>query len=260
MKNANAFREKIKNGIICIGSRITFTDPTVTEALCTTLDYVWIDMEHTALTVESVQSHILATRGSDTAAFVRVTTNDPNLIKPVLDIGADSAIVPMIRSAEEAERAVKACLYPPDGIRGFGPRSPSGYGQEMGADFCKRANETVIPMVQIEHIDAINCLDEILDVPGLAAVEVAPYDLSGTMGLMAQPDHPEVVSVMESAIQKSREKGILVGTTAWDAAGAINWIEKGAQWLMVNDDFGLMLMSANRIAKEIRDYTQKKNG
>src|SRR6516165_5848185 len=162
------FREKLKAGQTCLGTAITFTDATVTEALCPLLDFVWIDMEHNALSLETVQAHIMATKASETTPLVRVPWNDPVLIKPVLDIGAAGVIVPLIRTAEEARRAVAACLYPPDGIRGFGPRRPSNYGRLGGPEFCRAANASVLPMVQIEHIEAVEHIGEILAVPRVA--------------------------------------------------------------------------------------------
>src|SRR5262245_55789831 len=109
MDNAQKFKDKIAKGNLCLGTGITFTDPTVTEALSRFLDFLWIDMEHNALSLEAVQSHIMCANGSEAAALVRVPWNDPVLIKPVLDIGADGVIVPMVRTAEEALRAAQAC-------------------------------------------------------------------------------------------------------------------------------------------------------
>jgi 2-keto-3-deoxy-L-rhamnonate aldolase RhmA len=149
MENALKFREKMRNGQVCFGTGITFTDPTVTEALSGSLDFVWIDMEHSGLSLESVSNHILATKGTEAAPLVRVQWNDPVLIKPVLDIGAAGVIVPMIRTAEEAEKAVSACLYPPKGLRGFGPRRPSDYGRRFGPDFCRKANEAILVFAQL---------------------------------------------------------------------------------------------------------------
>ena len=113
-------------------------------------------------------------------------------IKPVLDVGAAGVIVPLIRSAEDVRRAVAACLYPPQGIRGFGPRRPSNYGRLGGPEFCRAANEDVIVIVQIEHVDAVNDIDAILAVPGLTSVVIGPNDLAGSLGRMGEPEHPEV--------------------------------------------------------------------
>ena len=101
MENANKFGDKIRRGEVSLGTAITFVDSTVTEALCGLLDFVWIDMEHNALSLENVQAHIMATKGSDTTSLVRVPWNDPVLIKPVLDIGADGIIVPLVRTADD---------------------------------------------------------------------------------------------------------------------------------------------------------------
>src|SRR5439155_26617319 len=125
--------------------------------------------------------------------LVRVQWNDPVLIKPVLDIGAAGVIVPSVSTADEARRAVAACRYPPDGIRGFGPRRPSNYGRLGGPEFCKAANEAVIVIIQIEHIHGVNNLDEILAVPGLTGILVGSNDLSGSMGHMGEPRHPDVL-------------------------------------------------------------------
>src|SRR5262245_58303569 len=107
------YRDKLRQGTLCLGTCITFTDPTVTEALCNVLDFVWIDREHNPHSLETVQGHLLATRAGDAVGLVRVAWNDPVLIKPVLDIGAAGVIVPFVRTAEEAHRAVAACRYPP---------------------------------------------------------------------------------------------------------------------------------------------------
>lgn len=126
MQNATFFKNKLEKGKICLGTSITFSDACLTEVLCPALDFVWIDMEHNALSLEVVQAHIMATKGTQTTALVRVTWNDPALIKPVLDIGADGIIVPMIRTSEDVRRAVAACLL--STRRNTGVRSSSSLG------------------------------------------------------------------------------------------------------------------------------------
>lgn len=252
MENAKKFKDKIRSGKVCLGAGISFSDPTVTEALCGTLDFVWIDMEHTPLSLESVQGHIMATKGSDVAPLVRVRWNDPVLIKPVLDMGAAGVIAPMVRTAEEARRAVAACLYPPDGTRGFGPRRPSHFGRDFGPEFCKAANDSIIIIAQIEHIDAIRNIDEILAVPGLTGIVFGPYDLSGSMGHMAEPGHPEVVQAMETVVAKARKTDLLIGTGAGDARSAKDWLDKGVNWLILGVDYALLLRSAVELANQVR--------
>ena len=237
MENAGSFRSKLNQGQVCLGTGISFSDPTITEALCGLLDFIWIDMEHAPLSIETVQAHVMATKGSDTTPLVRVSWNDPVIIKPVLDIGAAGVIVPLIRTAEDARRAVAACRYPPEGIRGDGPRRPSNYSRQGGTAFCRSANESVIVIVQIEHIDAVNNLDEILSVPGLTGIVVGPNDLSGSMGQMGEPRHPSVIQAIETVIAKARQSKVFVGIAVGDDPELLmEWLDKGMQWVLMGCD------------------------
>ena len=242
MKNTGEFRDKLCRGQVCLGTCITFNDPTVTEALCDLLDFVWIDTEHNALTLEAVQAHVMATNGSATTPLVRVPWNDPVQIKPVLDVGAAGVIVPLIRSAEDVRRAVAACLYPPQGIRGFGPRRPSNYGRLGGPEFCRAANEDVIVIVQIEHVDAVNDIDAILAVPGLTSVVIGPNDLAGSLGRMGEPEHPEVSAAIETVVARGRQSGVPVGLATGDDPDCLaEWASRGVRWLAMANDVALLL-------------------
>ncbi len=255
MENARYFKEKIRRGEICLGTALSITDPTVTEALCPILDFVWIDMEHNAFSLEAVQGHIMATKGSTTTPLVRVAWNDPVLIKPVLDIGAAGVVVPMIRTAADTRLAVAACRYPPDGIRGYGPRRPSNFGRLGGPEFCKAANEAIIVIVQIEHIDAVNNIDEILAVPGLTSILIGSNDLSGSMGHTGEPRHPEVLRAIDRVIEKTRKTDVFVGIAIADDPVLLNgWVDKGVQWLSMGNDYSLLLRSANQVASAVRDH------
>ncbi len=261
MENARKFREKLQQGRLCLGTAISFSDPTITEALSSILDFVWIDMEHGPLTIETVQAHIMATKGSDTAPIVRVPWNDLVLIKPVLDAGAAGVIVPLVRTADDVRRAVAGCLYPPEGIRGFGPRRPSGYGRRGGPDFCRDANKTVIVIVQIEHVDAVRNLDEILAVPGLTSVVVGSNDLSASMGLTGQPRHPEVLAAIDTVIAKSRKTGVFVGISIGDDPEHLTgWFDKGMQWLAMGCDFSLLLRGADYVTQRVRTHAEGRRG
>jgi 2-keto-3-deoxy-L-rhamnonate aldolase RhmA len=212
-------------------------------------------MEHNALSLEDVQGHIMATKGSDTASLVRVRWNDPALIKPVLDIGADGIIVPHVRTEADVRLAVAACKYPPEGVRGFGPRRPSKYGQNEGPEFCRQANEEIAAIVMIEQVDAVNNLDEILAVPGLTAICLGPNDLSGSMGLMAQTRHPKVIRAIETVIDKANKAKIpvCIGTTD-DPKVMIEWIEKGVDWLQLGVDWWLLTRSVDQMVSQIRQH------
>jgi len=253
MQNAIKFRAKLKRGQLCYGSYITCTDATITEALCSVSDFLWIDAEHNALSLETIQAHLMATMAFDTAALVRVAWNDPVLIKPVLDIGADGVIVPLVRTVDDVRRAVAACRYPPDGIRGYGPRRASKYGQMGGPEYCRLANETIMCMVQIEHIDAVNNLDAILAVPGLTGIVIGPNDLAGSMGYMGEPEHPEVLAVMETIIAKTVKSPVYAGVSIGGAPEKFAaWANRGVQWLPLGGDISLMLSAARQFDAQVR--------
>lgn len=260
MENARKFRDKLNRGQVCLGSFITCTDATITEALTSISDFVWIDTEHNAQSLETVQAHLIATRGTDTAALVRVPWNDPALIKPVLDIGADGIIVPFVRTAEDVAQAVAACRYPPEGIRGYGPRRANGYGRVSGAEYCRLANQTVFIVVQIEHIDAVHNLDAILAVPGLTSITVGPNDLAGSMGFMGQPNHPEVVGVIETIVAKTRQTSVYASVSVGGpAAEFAAWARRGAQWLPVGGDLSYMLAQASQVEAQVRALLSEPN-
>jgi len=255
MENADKFRNKIRAGQVCLGSGISFIDPTVTEALCTVFDFVWIDMEHNALSLESVQNHIMASKGTDTTPLVRVPWNDAVLIKPVLDIGAAGIIVPMIRNADDAARVVAACSYPPAGVRGFGPRRASNFGRVGAETFCQQSNESILKIVQIENSGAVDNLDEILKVRGLTSIVVGPADLSLSMGHVGRFDHPDVIRTIERIISKARKSEVIVGiASSEDPESMIRWIELGAQWVCMGNDTSLMLRAADQVAGRVRGH------
>jgi 2-keto-3-deoxy-L-rhamnonate aldolase RhmA len=256
LNNANTFREKIRRGHLCIGTNVTLTDPLTTEALTGSLDFVWIDTEHNTLGVESTQGHILATKGSECAALVRVPWNDPVLVKPILDAGADGVIIPLVRTPDDVRRAVAACRYPPQGIRGYGPRRPSNFGRSGGPEYCRRANATVLCIVQIEHIDAVNHLDEILAVPGLDGIAVGPMDLSGSMGHMADSAHPEVRSAINQVLDKARGTTVLAGIAiGHDLTAATEFVQRGAQWISLGCDWSFMIETADRLSADLRSHS-----
>ena len=253
MENAKKFREKIRRGETCLGVGIAFADATATEALCSIYDSVWIDAEHKPFSLETVQAHVMATRGTDTVPLVRVAWNDPVIIKPVLDIGVGGIIVPMVKTAEEARQAVAACRYPPEGIRGYGPRRLYHYPSMTQQEFVKFANEEIIVIVQIEHFEAVNDLEEILAVPGLTGVVVGPNDLSGSMGMLGQTRHPDVLKAIETVIAKARKTDVFCGIAiGHDPDIVVEWFNKGMQWVNAGEDISLMMGAAEESAGAVR--------
>jgi 2-dehydro-3-deoxyglucarate aldolase len=177
-----SLKQKIRNRTLTIGSWVTIPNSNVIEIMATAgFEWLTIDIEHSAIDIRSVLEMIRTIQAKQMKALVRVYANDEVVIKQVLDAGADGIIVPMIKSKEEAERLVSYVYYPPKGKRGVGLSRAQGYG--TGFDqYQEQLQKEIIVIAQIEHIDAINNLEAILDVEELDATLIGPYDLSASMG------------------------------------------------------------------------------
>lgn len=241
MYEGRALRDKLQAGTVCLGTWHSFADPCVTECLCGAgFDFIIIDAEHGALDLGTVQAQCLAMKGTGVEPIVRVAWNDPVRIKPLLDMGAGGIVAPLVRSAEEVEAAVAACLYPPQGVRGYGPRRPIAYGRHF-ADYIAAANDSLVIWVQVEHIDAVDDIERIVRVPRLDGIIVGSNDLSGSMGLLGQPQHPDVLAAIDRVIAATRGTGVAMGLAGPDQPElAAAWIARGVQFLTLGWDAGLL--------------------
>ena len=180
-----------------VGSWITLGHPAIAEIMCQAgFDWLTIDIEHSAISIDQAQELIRIIDLCGCVPLVRVGENSPTIIKRVLDAGAKGVIVPMVNSREEAEAAVAAVKYPPVGKRGVGLARAQRYG--FGFDEYKQwvSDESVV-IVQIEHVKAIENLEEILSVPGVDGSIIGPYDLSGSLGWPGEFERPEVKDMIE---------------------------------------------------------------
>lgn len=247
------FRQQLRSGELVLGMAVTFNDPLVTDAIADSVDYVWIDTEHTAMDPAVLNGHLLACRGKGTPALVRVRDSKASTIKPVLDSGADGIIVPQVQSLEEVEEAVANCLYPPAGRRGMGPRVPSNYGRDGGEDYLRRANEAVFISVQIETTEALEALDEIVRVPRLDSIVIGPYDLSGALGVLGDVEHPKVVEAVQRIIAAAHSAGIWVGAgMPADAEYAEVMARRGVHWVQLGCDFEYMIKGMDQVSARVR--------
>jgi 2-dehydro-3-deoxyglucarate aldolase len=175
-----------------IGSWITLNNPSIAEIMADSgFDWLCVDMEHSVTDYAEAQQLILAIQSKGIKAYVRVGENNVRIIKRVLDAGADGIIIPSVNSADEARRAVDALKYPPEGKRGVGLARAQSYG--FGFDeYLNQSSKEIKLIVQIEHINAINELEAILNIDGVDGTFIGPYDLSGSLGKPGQWDEPEV--------------------------------------------------------------------
>jgi 2-keto-3-deoxy-L-rhamnonate aldolase RhmA len=252
------FRNDLHAGHVLIGAAITLGDPLVSDALADSVEFLWIDVEHSTMCPETLSGHLLAARAHGVPALVRVGGSATPFIKPVLDAGACGIIVPQVRSAEEVRQAVDNCRYPPLGRRGYGPRVPSNYGRNGGSQYVEQANRDLFVAVQIENGDALAELDRIAEVPGLDSLVIGPHDLSASLGVMGDVEHPSVLSAIEKIVCKARAAGLFVGAGMGpDAQYARRMITRGVQWLQVGGDYSYMIQRADQVVAAIRSEGER---
>lgn len=169
-------------------------------------DWVMIDLEHSTLSLNDMMT-ALQVMDNKIQRFVRVPGNDGIWLKRILDSGCDGIIVPMINTADEAENVILHSRYPPAGRRGVGLARAHKYGGGF-KDYVSNANNDIIIMLQIEQIEAVRNIDAILKVKGYDLIFIGPYDLSASMGLTGQIDHPEVRKAIKTVKQKCHDAGI----------------------------------------------------
>lgn len=207
-------KKKLAAGEFCKGFHCSSSDLALYElAAISGIDYMWIDTEHAAVNMESVLHGMMIAQAHGVSAIVRVAQCDPVLAKPYLDNGADGIVFPMVNTAEEARLAVAACRYPLAGVRGFGPQRANAYGAVKAADQVSFGDKHVMPIIQIEHVDAVNNLDEILSVDGIDYAVIGPMDLSASVGKVGQMDDPEVSGMLDTIFAKCKEHNVKVGVS-----------------------------------------------
>ena len=204
-------------------------------------DWLVVDMEHSALSMNQAQEIIRVIDLCNVTPLVRVMENNPNLIKRFMDIGAHGVIIPMVNSKSDAEKAVNAVKYPPIGRRSFGLARAQGYGAKFD-DYLAWQRDNSLVIVQIEHIDAVNCLDSILSVDGVDAYFVGPYDLSGSLGVPGQFDHPEFLKAMDRIPEIAKKCEIPGGVhiVEPDAGQLKQSIERGNQFIAYGTDIRML--------------------
>ena len=208
---AETIKQKLQNKKPSIGTWMSMAHPSIAEIFAMAgYDWVVIETEHTAIDVSEVLRMVIAIEQRGSIPLVRLASVDPVQAKAVLDSGAAGVIVPMVNTKAEAELAVAMTKYPPMGTRGVGLARAQGYGVDFDA-YVKNANRDTLVIVQIEHIDAVNNIDEILSVPGIDGTFIGPYDLSMSLGIPGQLTHPLVIEAKERVLKAVLKKGLAAG-------------------------------------------------
>ena len=260
--NLSKIREKISSGQIPIGTHTHIGEPIVTDVLCSCgFDLIWVDSEHSPVDKRDVNIQIITIRGSGLAPFVRVPWNDPVLVKPILEMGPAGIVFPYIRTVDEAIQAVASCKYPPAGIRGFGPQKAISYGAIDSATYLETAKTEPWVILQIEHIDGVNNLAEIIKVPGVDSIVVGPNDLSGSIGLLGQTRHPEVLKLLDRIAETCNSAGFPFGASiGWNEENVSDWIKRDVKWFCVDGDIPYLFNGGINTLKNVKNLISKIKG
>ena len=202
-----SLKSRLAEGQVTVGSWLTLAHPAIAEIMSrAAFDWLTIDLEHSVITIKEAEEVIRIVELLGVVPLARLSANDPVQIKRVMDAGAQGVIVPMVNSSADAEAAVAAVRYPPKGKRGVGLARAQGYGSSFDR-YKEWINRESVVIVQVEHIEAVNNLEAILSVEGVDGFIVGPYDLSGSLGVPGQFDHPS----MKEALEQIRRVGFSSG-------------------------------------------------
>ncbi len=243
----NELKMRLKKGEKTVGAWITIPHTDISEAL-STLPFDWFvfDQEHSALDDQLTQQLMQGMRGKSVTPLVRVAWNDMVMVKKALDTGVQGVIIPWINRREDAINAVKYCKYPPEGVRGCGPRRTV----LLDPDYLKTVNDELLIIVQIETQEAVDNVEEILSVEGVDAFFLGPIDLSTSMGLMEQVEHPKVQEAIAKVFEVGKELGVVSGI--WQGAGTTikERLEEGWQMVALGMDIDFLMNGARDLLRD----------
>jgi 4-hydroxy-2-oxoheptanedioate aldolase len=253
----NRVKRLLKEGKPAIGAHLNLPCTNSAEAMAHAgWDWLAIDAEHGPVTIEKMNDMFIAIGTTDTVPLCRIPANNPVWIKQILDAGAMGIVVPMVCSAEEAANAVKYAKYGPDGVRSAGG---GRWRYWHGADYPKYADDEILIIVQIEHIDAVNRTEEILSVPGVDACFIGPNDLAWSMGLGKGPGgkDPSHAAAIAKVLAGAKKVGVPAGIMCRNVEEALMRLEQGFQYIACSSDSVLMFSHASQAVKTLRDKIGK---
>jgi 4-hydroxy-2-oxoheptanedioate aldolase len=248
----NAFKHAIAAGQLQIGLWCSLCGNIAADIVSDSgFDWLLLDTEHSPNEIPDLLAQLQAVRGGTATPIVRPAWNDPVLIKRVLDIGAQSVLLPYVQNPEEAQRAVASVRYPPAGIRGVAAASrASRYGRVPG--YLKNADAEICTLVQVETRVALDQLEAIASVDGVDGVFIGPSDLSASFGHVGNPQHPEMQKTLEDAVTRLKKIGKPAGILTGNEEEARRYISWGYTFVAVGADVGLLARGADMLAKKFK--------
>ena len=246
----NTFRDALRAGQAQIGLWVGLADANAAEAVAGCgFDWLLLDAEHAPNDVRSVLAQLRAVAPYPVHAVVRAVQADVALVKQYLDIGAQTLLIPMIDTAEQAARMVSAMRYPPEGVRGLGAALARASRWNQVEDYLNQANDEMCLLVQAETPLAMQNLQAIAATPGVDGVFFGPADLSASMGYRGQPGHPEVQRALLNGIATVRAAGKAAGILMGDRQLARSYLDAGASFVAVGVDTTLLVKAATELAR-----------
>lgn len=247
----NNLKTRLKNREPLIGSLVTLASPDVTEIMSHIgFDYLWIETEHAPTDYLLAQTLIQAV-GGRCPCLVRVPDNQEVWFKKALDIGPAGVVVPQIKSATEAQASVEWCFYPPKGKRSVGVSRAHRYGMAF-QDYVNRVNDELVLVLQVEHIEGVKNIQSIVQVPGIDAILIGPFDLSGSLDVLGQIDHPKVQQAIEEIKHHCDASNLPRGIFAVDAPYAVNAIDDGFNLIALSMDAFFLWGAAQAALNQVR--------
>ena len=248
----NRFKQALKEGRPQIGLWQALANPYTVE-ICAEAGYDWLllDAEHAPNDVPLLVSQLQAMKGSTSHAVIRPPIGETWIVKQLLDIGAQTLLIPMVDSKTMAETMVKAVRYPPHGVRGVGAALARASAFNRTVDYLQTANDEVSLLLQVESRAGLEVLDDIASIEGVDGVFIGPADLAADMGFLGKPGAPEVQAEVEKALKKIQSHGKAAGILIGDLALAKRYLELGATFVAIGNDVTLL---ANATTKLLADF------
>ena len=248
----NLFKQALRAGKPQIGLWSSLSSNYTVEVVAGAgFDWILLDSEHSPNDLESLLTQLQAAAPYPTTPIVRVPWNDMVTIKRVLDIGAQSLLVPYVSSADEAKAAVSFTRYPPAGVRGVaGTTRATRFGRVK--DYAKRASEELCLLVQVETQAAVDNIEAICAVEGVDGVFIGPADLHASLGYTGEVANPKVKPLIDEAIRRIRKAGKAPGILTPNEADARHWLECGALFVAVGADVGILARGAEALAAKFK--------
>tara|TARA_E500000178_G_C16935709_1_gene713907 strand:+ start:454 stop:1221 length:768 start_codon:yes stop_codon:yes gene_type:complete len=254
-----SLKNKLKNNQISIGSWVMMSDPMSIEIMALAgFEWLVLDLEHTSIDLHTAENLIRTIQANKMTALVRVSKNEEVIIKKILDMGADGIVVPMVCSKQDAIKAVNFSKYPPKGNRGVGLYRASGYGTKF-KEYKRWVDEELIIIAQIEHIDAVNNIEEIIKVDGIDGTLIGPYDLSSSMGYPGDFERKDVKDKIQKVLDKSKIHNIPSGFHIVDTNPEKLQlkIDQGCTFVAYGIDYFFLRDAAVKGMNKIKDILKK---